>query len=117
MMIAYVIYAKKKILTLYKDIDNEKVLEKLEAFIEGSNHKTFHATMMNVYFLDRRFSTGMVLIFLHEYPGLQVTCLMLFALVNFMYTVIALPYLENNLTEILNELAVLLCAYLMNTFL
>ena len=67
-MITYLFYAKKKILMNYKNIENEEVLEELEAFIEGSNRKSIHAAMMNVYFLDRRFFTGLVLIFLTDYP-------------------------------------------------
>ena len=50
-MIAYLLYAKKKILMSYKNIKNEKVLKDLEAFIEGSNHMSIHAAMMNVYFM------------------------------------------------------------------
>ena len=39
------------------------------------------------------------------------------AVVNFVYTFVVMPYAENNIGEILNEAAVLLCAYMMNVFL
>ena len=116
-MSAYLFYANKKILMNFKDIDNEIVFEELEPFIEGSNHRNIHAAMMNVYFMYRRFFTAIVLIFLHGYPSLQVTALLLSALLNFIYTVIVQPYEENNIGEILNEFAILLCSYLMKTFL
>ena len=53
----------------------------------------------------------------HNYPGLQVTCLMKFALINFIYTISVQPYETNNKGEIFNEFCIIMCAYLMNTFL
>ena len=41
---------------------------------------------------------------------------MIFAVINFIYTFTSKPYEENNGTEIMNETTILLCAYLMNTF-
>ena len=41
---------------------------------------------------------------------------MIFAVINFIYTVTVKPYSENNATEIMNETTILLCAYLTNTF-
>ena len=116
-MIAFLLYEKSKILKRFKDIDDEEVLEELKDIIEGCNHKTIHATMMNVYILYRRIFMAVVLIFLRDYPSLQVTCLMISAVLNFIYVVVVLPYEESNFSEILNEFAILLCAYLMNTFL
>ena len=37
-------------------------------------------------------------------------------MVNFIYTAVVKPYEENNVGEVLNETAILLCAYLMSTF-
>jgi hypothetical protein len=60
----------------------------------------------------------MVIMFvsLQEYPSIQITILTLFTVFNFLYTAVAKPYEENNIGEIMNETAILLCAYLINTF-
>ena len=69
-MIAYLLYGTKMIVMNYKDIDKKKVKDQLEPFIGGSNHRTFHAAMMNIYFLYRRLTIVVVLIFLIENPGI-----------------------------------------------
>jgi hypothetical protein len=59
----------------------------------------------------------MVIIFitLQEYPSIQITILMVLTVLNFIYTAAAKPYEENNIGEIMNETAILLCVYIMNT--
>jgi len=97
-------------------MDKKKVAAKLVPYVEGSNKKTFHSAMMNVYFLYRRLLTITLLIAVERYPSLQITLLMIITLVNFIYTVVVRPYEENNIGEIMNESAILMCAYLMNVF-
>jgi hypothetical protein len=88
----------------------------LEPYLEGSSHRTYHSAMINVYFMYRRFLMVLVFIFFQEYPSFQVTILTVFTVINFLYTAAAKPYQENNLCEIMNETAILLCGYLMNVF-
>ena len=89
----------------------------MEPYMDGCHHRTWHAANMNIYFMIRRMLTVLILIFLRNYPPIQVTLMLIFALINLIYTINFRPYSEGNLLEILNEVAILLCAYLMNTFL
>ena len=101
---------------LYKDIDKKKIYEDIEIYSEGSSKKTFHSTMINVYFMFRRLLMIVTFIHLQEYSSIQVTILMKLTLINFIYTTVARPYEENNTLEIMNEMVILTCVYLMHVF-
>lgn len=95
---------------------SKRVRDKLEAYTDGSSKKTFHSTMINVYFMYRRLLMVTVFIYLKHMPSIQVTCLMVFTVVNFLFTVAARPYEENNNGEIFNEFAILICVYITHFF-
>jgi len=67
-MICYFIYGTILIVKSYKEINKKEIkqdlYDQLEPFIEGSNHKTFNAAMMNIYFMSRRIAVSYTLIFL-----------------------------------------------------
>lgn len=75
--------------------------------------------MYNVYFLARRFMSGFGLIWLSDHPYFQVSMLMVFSTVNFIYQFTEKPMesRKSNFIELLNEFCILLCAYVMNIFL
>ena len=116
MMIMFLVYAHIKVHRLYDDMGKKKFQEELEPYVEGSSKKTFHSTMINIYFMDRRLLMIVTFIHLHEYSSIQVTILMELSLINFIYTAVAKPYEENNIGEIMNEMAILLCVYIMHVF-
>ena len=66
--------------------------------------------------MDRRLLMIVVFIHLNEYSSIQVTILMELTIINFIYTAVAKPYKENNTGEIMNEIAILLCVYIMHVF-
>ena len=73
--------------------------------------------MLIVYFLTRRLFTAYILIFLTKEPSLQVTILMHFSLLNSIYIAGERPYNgKMNIVEAFNELCMLLCMYLLSTF-
>jgi hypothetical protein len=115
-LLAYMIYSHYMVAKNFKDIEKKHIANKLKLFIEGSNHGSFHGAMFNVYFMYRRLLTVLILVLLEKLPSIQITLLTIFAVANFIYTVVELPYEENNIGEILNETAILLCAYMINTF-
>ena len=53
---------------------------------------------------------------LHKYASIQMIIFMLLTVINFIYTAVARPYAENNIGEMMNETAILVCVYIMNTF-
>ena len=58
--------------------------------------------MLNVYFLFRRLTTGLLIILLNERPDFQVIFLMHMSFINLLYIVVEKPYLSKtlNYTEI-----------------
>jgi hypothetical protein len=115
-MITMLLYAQYVVLRYYKDKDEKDAKEKLELFADGCSLKTFHSAMFNMYFLYRRFLYIVVFVVLQDYASIQVLIVTMLTVVNFIYTFSSRPYKENNVGEILNEFAILLCAYLINTF-
>jgi hypothetical protein len=110
------LYAQYIVLRYYKDKGKKNTREKLELFTDGGSLKTFHSAMFNMYFLYRRFLYIVVFVILQEYASMQVLIVTMLTVVNFIYTFASRPYKENNVGEILNEFVILLCTYLINTF-
>jgi len=75
--------------------------------------------MYNIYFLCRRLLSGFFLVFFSDNPMFQVTSLMAFSVINFIYQASERPFegTQANCIELFNEFCILQCAYLMHVFL
>jgi len=107
---------------IYKNqgnLDKKEVYRSLEPFLEGVKLNYLHSSMYNVYFLLRRLFTGFGLVMLNAYPYFQCSFLMIFSIINFVYTAVERPFLDRKTyyIELLNEFSILLCSYIMNIFL
>lgn len=87
--------------------------------LEAVKTHDYHSSMYNVYFLVRRFFSGIILVIFHAHPYFQVSFLMVFSTINFVYlsTVKPMESKKENYIEIFNEFGILMCAYVMNIFL
>ena len=93
--------------------------ELLSILMEEVDPYEYHASMYNVYFLIRRFFTGLTLIGLVTVPFFQCFLLLVFSTINFIYLVSVKPLEDSreNKIEIFNEICILLSAYLYSIFL
>jgi hypothetical protein len=73
-------------------LDSKKVFNALEPYIEGMRLDSYHSSMYNIFFLFRRFSTGLILVFFNKYPIFQVISLMIASVINFIYTFSEMPF-------------------------
>jgi len=66
----------------------------------------------------RKLIISFILVFMNKIPAVQVTFLTILTLVNFIYTFVSRPYGDEltNRMECSNEVIIMICAYLMNTF-
>jgi hypothetical protein len=69
-LLSYLIYSHSMVAKNFKDIEKKHVANKLEPFIEGTNHGSFHGAMFNVYFMYRKLLTVLILVLLEKLPGI-----------------------------------------------
>ena len=69
-MSIFLLYCHYVVWRFYKNIDQKKVSERLEPFIDGGSKRTFYSASMNVFFLYRRILTILILIWMQAYPPL-----------------------------------------------
>ena len=86
--------------------------------MEGVKPSCKYASLYSVFFLIRRFLTGLGLVVFVDSPLLQCNCLLLFSVVNLFYLFTVKPF-ENskqNIIEIFNESTILACGYFYSIF-
>lgn len=90
-----------------------------EILMEGVRKDEYYASMYTFNFMARRFLTAGILIFGNDYAFSQVTLLMLFSTINFIYIVSTRPLdtAKENVIELFNEFSILLCGHLFSVFL
>jgi hypothetical protein len=71
------------------------------------------SSLFNVFFLQRKFLSALILVFASNYPYFQIQALCIMSLSGFCYLGAVKPYVEmkTNLNESFNEICILLCIY------
>jgi len=98
---------------------NKEVRRAYGQMFEGLRLQHYDCVMYNFYFVMRRLASAFVLVFLDAYPFFQCSAMMIFSTLNFIYVASVFPLYNpaENKSELLNELAILLCCHVMTLFL
>jgi hypothetical protein len=103
----------------FEGLELEVIKDQYGLYYEDYRTKTKAQALYNVFFLQRRLLTTLILVFVKHVPFFQVTLLLLFSTVNFIYTWVTRPLhsRKENAIELFNELTIMLCCHVSNLFL
>ena len=94
-----------------------KIRAQFHIFIEGVVREKAGQSMFHFFFIARRLVSAAVLVFLDQFPYLQISVLMLLSCYNMVYLVAESPLNDKreNTIEAFNEMCILLFCYLVAT--
>ena len=118
-MVTFPIVGHRKILENIDALNKPEVVQRYGVYYTDNRTNTKWRALYNIIFLQRRFMSVFVLVYLEKLPFFQTTLLMVFSTCNFIYIVVNYPLktLEENRIEVFNEGSILTCCHLMTTFL
>jgi len=103
----------------FKNLQDKTVKFKYGMFYKDNRTDTIEKALYNIYFLNRRFFSVVIIIFMMRWPFFQCVFLMIFSMINLSYMVAIRPLCsaKENRIEIFNEAIIYTCCNIMTTFL
>ena len=92
---------------------NPEEKDRFQNLLEALHCKDIYSSLYNILFLYRRTLTALCLVFMSNYPSVQIQALLVMALLTMWYIAYHNPFVERklNYNEIFNEICVVLCIY------